>query len=62
MPIVRLRLIGSNTDATSLIAVLHSVYGIQHIEQLADLMPHKEDFDSSSAGIPGHARDRGRGS
>ena len=46
MLIVRLRLIGSNKDADSLIAVL---YGIKHIEQVADLIPHNGVSDPSSA-------------
>ena len=52
MPTVRIRLIGSETDANSLITVLHGVDGIEHIEQVADLMPHMDDADSSSAGLP----------
>jgi len=51
MPTVRLRLIGSETDAESLITVLHGLDGIEHIEQVADLMDHMDDEDSSSAGL-----------
>jgi hypothetical protein len=51
MPIVRIRLIGSETDADALITVLHGLDGIEHIEQVADLMPHMDDDDSSSAGL-----------
>lgn len=52
MSTVRIRLIGSETDANTLITVLHGVDGIEHIEQVADLMPHMDDPDSSSAGLP----------
>ena len=51
MPTVRIRLIGSETDADALITVLHGLDGIEHIEQVADLMPHMDDDDSSSAGL-----------
>ncbi len=52
MPTVRIRLIGSETDANALITVLHGIDGIEHVEQIADLMPHMDDDDSSSAGLP----------
>lgn len=52
MPTVRIRLIGSETDANALITLLHGLDGIEHIEQVADLMPHMDDEDSSSAGLP----------
>lgn len=51
MSTVRIRLIGSETDANTLITVLHGVDGIEHIEQVADLMAHMDDADSSSAGL-----------
>ena len=51
MPTVRLRLIGSETVAASLITVLHGLDGVEHIEQVADLMDHMDDEDSSSAGL-----------
>lgn len=51
MPTVRLRLIGSETVADSLITVLHGLDGVEHIEQVADLMAHMDDEDSSSAGL-----------
>lgn len=51
MPTVRIRLIGSETDANTLMTVLHGVDGIERIEEVADLMPHMDDADSSSAGL-----------
>jgi hypothetical protein len=47
---VRLRVIGSEADAASLITVLHGLEGIEHVEQIADLAPYMDD-DSSSAGL-----------
>lgn len=52
MPTVRIRLLGSETDADALITVLHGVDGIEHVEEVADLMSHMDDDDSSSAGLP----------
>jgi len=51
MPIVRIRVTGSETAADALITVLHGLDGIEHIEQVADLMAHMDDDDSSSAGL-----------
>ena len=51
MPIVRIRVTGSETAAGALITVLHGLDGIEHIEQVADLMSHMDDDDSSSAGL-----------
>ncbi|MCF7220346.1 hypothetical protein [Marilutibacter chinensis] len=53
MPIVRIRVFGSETDTGSLITVLHGLDGVERVEQVADLMPHMDDEDSSSAGLPG---------
>lgn len=51
MPTVRIRLIGSDVDADALITVLHGLEGIERVEEVADLMPHMDDADSSSAGL-----------
>lgn len=51
MPTVRIRVTGSETAAGALITVLHGLDGIEHIEQVADLMSHMDDDDSSSAGL-----------
>lgn len=58
MHIVRLRLTGSSDDARALIDQLQGLPGIEHVEEVADLMPHMDDPDSSSAGL---ASDRGPG-
>ncbi|MCI4569362.1 hypothetical protein [Lysobacter sp. CFH 32150] len=51
MPMLRLRLTGSDDDARAIINLLQSLDGIEHVEEVADLMPHMDDVDSSSAGL-----------
>lgn len=52
MSMVRLRVTGSETAAASLITILHGIEGVERVEEVADLMPHMDDEDSSSAGLP----------
>ncbi|TWI01029.1 hypothetical protein IP90_02651 [Luteimonas cucumeris] len=52
MPTLRLRLTGSEDDARAMINLMQSLEGIEHVEEVADLMPHMDDDDSSSAGLP----------
>ena len=51
MPMLRLRLTGSDDDARAIINLLQSLDGIEHVEEVSDLMPHMDDADSSSAGL-----------
>ena len=51
MPRVRLRITGSDDDARAIMNLLQSLDGIEHVEEVADLMPHMDDADSSSAGL-----------
>lgn len=51
MPTLRLRVTGSDDDARAIINLLQSLDGIEHVEEVADLMPHMDDADSSSAGL-----------
>ena len=51
MPTLRLRLTGSDDDTRAIINLLQSLDGIEHVEEIADLMPHMDDPDSSSAGL-----------
>jgi hypothetical protein len=51
MPTLRLRLTGSDDDARAVINLLQSLDGIEHVEEVGDLMPHMDDADSSSAGL-----------
>jgi len=52
MPLMRLRVTGSEDDARAITNLLSSIEGIEHVEEVADLMPHMDDADSSSAGLP----------
>ena len=51
MPTMRLRLTGSDDDTRAIINLLQSLDGIEHVEEVADLMPHMDDADSSSGGL-----------
>ncbi len=48
---VRIRFTGSEDDASALMNTLLAVPGIEHVEDVGDLMPHMDDEDSSSAGL-----------
>lgn len=52
MPMLRLRVTGHESDARAIGNLLTSIEGIEHVEEVADLMPHMDDEDSSSAGLP----------
>lgn len=52
MQTVRMRIIGSEADTQSMIAILQGLDGVERIEELADLLPHMDDADSSSLGLP----------
>lgn len=51
MPTVRIRFTGSDDAANTLMGTLLAVPGIEHVEDVDDLMPHLDDEDSSSAGL-----------
>ena len=51
MPQLRIRITGSDDDLRAVADLLQSVEGIEHVEEVADLMPHMDDDDSSSAGL-----------
>ncbi|WP_426689277.1 hypothetical protein [Rhodanobacter ginsengiterrae] len=48
MPMVRFRLIGSRADADAVIATLHGLDQIEHVEEIDDLVPGMRDDSSSS--------------
>lgn len=52
MQTVRMRIIGSEADTQSMISILQGLEGVERIEELADLLPHMDDEDSSSLGLP----------
>ena len=51
MALIRLRVIGSEDDVRAISNLLLSLDGIEHVEEVDDLMPHMDDADSSSAGL-----------
>lgn len=51
MPQLRIRITGSDDDLRAVADLLQSVEGIEHVEEVADLMPQMDDDDSSSAGL-----------
>ncbi len=51
MPMVRFRLIGSRSDADSVIAALHGISDIEHVEEIDDLMPKMREDSSSSESV-----------
>ena len=51
MTMIRLRATGPRSGFDALLAALHGVDGVEHVEEVADLMPHMDDDDSSSAGL-----------
>lgn len=55
MPMIRLQITGSDDAANELINLLSAIEGIEHVEEVGDLMPHMDDVDSSSAGLPDDA-------
>ncbi|ELQ10844.1 hypothetical protein [Xanthomonas translucens] len=52
MPLLRIRITGSEDDARAIINLLGSLEGIEHVEEIDDLMNQMNDDDSSSAGLP----------
>ena len=51
MPTVHIRFTGADEHVAALIHALEAIQGIEHVEEVADLMPHMDDDDSSSAGL-----------
>jgi hypothetical protein len=52
MSMLRLQLTGNDDVASELINLLAAIEGVEHVEEIGDLMPHMDDEDSSSAGLP----------
>lgn len=51
MPMVRFRLIGSRADADAVIAALHGMDRIEHVEEIDDLISGMRDDSSSSDSV-----------
>jgi len=52
MPALKLRLTAGEDAARLLMNLIGSLDGIESVEEIADLMPHMGDPDSSSRGLP----------
>ena len=46
MPTLRMRLTGSEDDTRAVINLLQSLDGIEHVEEVGDMMAHMDDADS----------------
>ncbi|MDB6164022.1 MAG: hypothetical protein JWL98_1454 [Xanthomonadaceae bacterium] len=51
MPTLRMRVTGGQDDVRAMMNLLQSLDGIEHVEEVGDMMPHMDDADSSSAGL-----------
>ncbi len=51
MSLLRIRLTSSDDAVRAVMNLLQSLDGIEHVEEIDDLMPHMDDVDSSSAGL-----------
>ena len=51
MPQLRIRITGDEDASRAIRDLLTSIPGIEHVEEIDDLMPHMDDPDSSSAGL-----------
>lgn len=51
MTLLRIRITGEDDAVRGIMNLLQSLDGIEHVEEIADLMPHMDDDDSSSAGL-----------
>ena len=51
MPMVRFRLTGSRADADAMIAALHGINDIEHVEEIDDVMSGMRDDSSSSDSV-----------
>ncbi|WAT15747.1 hypothetical protein [Xanthomonas fragariae] len=59
MPTLRMRITGTDDHSRAIANLLQSIDGIEHVEEVDDLMPHLDDDDSSSASL---SDDEGPGS
>jgi hypothetical protein len=51
MPMVRFRLIGNRADADAVIAAVHGIDDIEHVEEIDDLIPGMREDSSSSESV-----------
>ena len=46
-----MRMTGGEDNVRAISSLMQRLDGIEHVEEIADLMPHMDDPDSSSAGL-----------
>ncbi|MGV8932056.1 MAG: hypothetical protein ACOH1R_08110 [Luteimonas sp.] len=51
MALLRIRLTASDDTVRAVMNLLQSIDGIEHVEEIGDMMSHMDDADSSSAGL-----------
>jgi len=51
MAMIKMRMTGDADNIRTISNLLQSLDGIEHVEEISDLMPHMDDADSSSAGL-----------
>ena len=51
MALLKIRITGSEDTVRAVMNLLLSLDGIEHVEEISDLMSHMDDADSSSAGL-----------
>ncbi len=51
MALLRFRIAGDDDGVRAIINLLQSIDGIEHVEEIDDLMSHMDDDDSSSSGL-----------
>ena len=51
MAMLRFRITRDEDHVRAIMNLLQSLDGIEHVEEVDDLMPHMDDADSSSAGL-----------
>ena len=51
MPTIRFRITASEDDTQDVINHVQNIEDIERVEEVADLMQHKDDSDSSCAGL-----------
>jgi hypothetical protein len=51
MALIKMRMTGNGDEIRMISNLLQSMDGIEHVEEIGDLMPHMDDPDSSSAGL-----------
>lgn len=57
MPLIRVRLFGTRANADTLISTLHSIEGIERVEELDDPAQYTRDDSSSSESVEDNRSD-----